>query len=147
MSFRASNVVPQEAYTIVKRAAVQLKLNLQGMNAQLAGSGADYEFLRDIYRTLERANNQFETLKTTPGLADYAEIQENDPAYDVAAAFATMQAAIAAAIAWMDNNVPTSVTAKTPANWGDGTLIATTFTAGQTAGLQAALQGVIDTIS
>lgn len=147
MAFRAGNVIPIEAYTIVKRAAVQLKLNMQSMKAQLAASGANYDYLRDIYRTLERANSQFDNLKTTPGLAAYAQDQENDPAYDVAAEFTAMQAAITAAMTWMDSNVPTSVTAKSPANWGDGSLIETAFTAGQTAGLRTALQGVIDTIS
>lgn len=147
MAFKASNVVPQDAYQVVKRAAVQLKINLQSQKAQLASSGADYQFLQDIYLTLTRANNQFNTLKTTPGLAAYAKDQENDPAYDVVAEFTAMQNAIGACTAWMDANVPTSVTAKSPANWDGGVIISNTFTAGQTAGLQAALQGVIDAIS
>lgn len=147
MAFRATNTIPIDAYTVTKRAAVQLRINLIAFKAQLSASGATYDFLRDIYRTLERANNQFDALKTTPGLAAYAQAQESDGTYDVAGEFATMQAAIDAATGWMDSNVPTSVTAKAPASWGDGSLIATSFTPTQTAGLQTALQGVIDTIS
>jgi len=147
MAFKASNVVPQEAYRIVKGAAVQLKANLQGINTRLSASGADYDFLREIYRTLARANNQFDNLKTTPGLAAYATEQENDVSYNVVTEFTTMQAAISSALSWMDTNVPTSVTVKTPNQWADGeTLISNTFTAAQTAGLRTALSAVISAI-
>lgn len=146
MAFRASNIIPLSAYQTVKRAAAQLKASAQGVRAQLAASNASYDFLRDIYRTLERAQAQFTQLAATPGLADYAKAQENDPAYDVAAEFTAMQSAITATLTWMNNNVPTSVTAKPPANWGDGALIATEFTPAQTAGLRAQLDAVIATI-
>lgn len=147
MAFRASNVVPQEAYRLVKSAAVQLKVNLQGFNTRLASSGADYDFLQGIYLTLTRADAQFDSLKATAGLAQYAKDQENDPAYDVAAEFTALQASMAAATAWMVANVPTNVTAKSPDQWDGGVIISTAFTAGQTGGLQTALQAVIDGIS
>lgn len=147
MAFKASNVVPQEAYRIVRGAANQLRINLIAIKAQLAASGADYAYLKSIVRLLVNANNQFDTLKSTPGLAAYAQEQENDPTYDVAAEFTAMQSAITGAIAWMDANVPTSVTVGAPSTWGEGSIITNTFTAGQTAGLQTAIQSVIDEIS
>lgn len=149
MAFRATNIVPQEAYQTVKRAAIQLRVNAQAHVTQLAASGADYDFLRDIYLTQKRADAQFAALKTTPGLAQYARDQEDDPAYDVAAEFNAMQAAIANVIAWMDANVPTNVTAEPTTAWVSTTesLIATTFTPAQTAGLRTQLQGVVDSIS
>ena len=147
MAFRASNVLPAQAYDTVRRAAVQLKLNLQGFNIQLAASGADYDFLQGIYRTLTRANNQFDVLKVTTGLAQYAKDSEVDQAYDVVAEFGSMQSAIAGALSWMNTNIPTSVTVKDPTTWDDSTLISNAFTAGQTAGLQTALSAVIAEIS
>ena len=147
MTFRATSIVPQEAYRIVKGAAVQLKLNLQSMNSYLAANGADYDYLRNIYRTLERADAQFDNLKSTPGILQYAKDQEAEPAYDISAEFTTMQAAISDALTWMDGNVPTNVTAKAPADWGDGSLISNTFTPAQTSGLQTELAAVIATIS
>lgn len=147
MAFKASNVVPQEAYRQVKGAAVQLKVNLMSFKAKMAASGADYDYLHGIYMTLKRADDQFTSLKSTSGLAQYAKDQESDQAYDVAAAFTSMQAEISTAMAWMVANVPTNVTAKSPDQWGDSTLISNTFTAAQTSGLQTALQGVIDEIS
>jgi len=147
MAFRASNIVPQTAYQTVKSAAVQLKINLQGINSRLEAQSATYDFLREVYRTLERANSQFTALRGTPGLADYAKAQENDAAYDVVAEFTAMQGSITAALAWLDSNVPTNVTAKAPASWGDGTLIATEFTPAQTSGLRGVLSAVIASIS
>ena len=147
MAFRASNIVPSDAYQVVKRAAVQLKINLVGQKAQLAASGANYQFLQDIYMTLKRANEQFNSLKTAPGLADYAKVQENDPAYDVAAEFTSMQTSITDCMTWMDTNVPTAVTANVPSQWDGGSIISNTFTPAQTAGLQNALQAVVDKIS
>jgi len=147
MSFRSSNVLPAKAYDTVRGAAVQLKLNLQGFNTRLANSGADYDFVREIYRTLGRANDQFSALKTTPGLAQYARDAEVDQTYDVAGAFTSMQAAIAAASDWIVNNVPASVTVKPPAQWDSSTLISDTFTPAQTGGLQAKLSAVIAEIS
>ncbi|QEF98164.1 hypothetical protein Mal15_22120 [Stieleria maiorica] len=146
MAFRASNVIPSEAYTLVKRAAVQLKLSLQGFNAQLAAEGADYPFLLTIYLTLDRAENQFITLKDTPGLSTFAKEQESDLLYSVTAEFASMLSSITAAKNWMDSNVPTNVTIKSPAQWSEGTMILSTFTAGQTAGLRTALSAVISAI-
>jgi hypothetical protein len=147
MTFRASNVVPQEAYRIVKQAAVNLKTNLQGINSQLASADADYEFLRNIYRVMERAQTQLSELATTPGLGDYAQAQEGDDTYDVAAEFTTMLASITAARGWMEANVPTNVTVGSPSTWGDGTLVTNVFTQAQTAGLRTALSAVIATIS
>ncbi len=143
MTFRASNVLPSTAYDIVRRAAIQLKINLQGINSRLSAGNADYDFLREIFRTLERANNQFDTLKTTPGLADYAKDQEIDPTYNVATEFTSMQSTITASMGWIVANVPTNVTAKTPDTWGDGTLISDTFTPAQTSGLRTQLSSII----
>lgn len=144
MAFKASNIIPSDAYQVVKRAATQLKLNCQGFVSTLQASGADYNYLRDIYLTLVRAKDQLNTLSTTPGLAAYAQDQENDPAYDVAAEFTGMLAAITGAITWMDTNVPTSVTAKSPAEWSNNeSMIVDTFSSGVTAGLRTALNAVV----
>lgn len=143
MTFRAGNIIPSDAYQVVKRAAIQLKLNCESFASTLQASGADYNLLRDIYLTLVRAKNQFDALKVTPGLAAYAQDQENDPAYDVAAEFTAMLAAISGAITWMDSNVPTSVTAKAPAEWSNSdSMISNSFSSGATAGLQTELNAI-----
>jgi len=143
MAFKASNVLPSDAYRTVKRAAVQLKVNLQGMVSYMGINGADYDYLKAVYLTLNRARDQFNDLKTTPGLSQYARDQENSQAYDVGAEFNSMVASIDAALTWIDANVPTNVTVKPPGQWGNETMISNTFTAGQTAGLRTALQAVV----
>jgi hypothetical protein len=148
MAFRASNVIPQTAYRVMKDAAVQLKANVVAMNSRLATADAGYEFLRDIYRTLRRAYDQLGALAGTTGIAEYAQAQEADPNYDVVAEFLLMQGAIDAALDWMDTNVPTEVTAVAPGSWTDGgSMIATTFTPEQTGDLRTALQAVVATIA
>lgn len=143
MAFRASNVLPSVAYDTVRRAAVQLKMNLQTINARLSSENTSYESLQQIHTVLKRADDQFDSLKTTPGLAQYAKDIEGDQAYDVVAEFTSMQAAIVAAMAWMDGNVPTSVTVKSPSTWDDATIITSTFTPAQTGGLRTQLSAVI----
>ena len=149
MAFKASNDVPADAYRRVKGAAVQLKLNCQSFNTQLAASGATYPYLRDIYLTLTRADNQFNALKVTPGLAAYAKDQENDQAYDVVAEFTTMQTALQAVLSWMETNVPvTNRNVPAVTDWGNESTIqiADTFTPAQTNGLQTVLSALIATI-
>lgn len=146
MAFKASNTLPADAYNSVKGAAAQLKINMQSQVAYMAANGADFGYLQGVYRTLERANNQFNALKATPGLAQFAKDQEDDQAYDVAAEFTAMQTAITSAMAWMVANVPTSATLKTIDQWGDESPILDTFTPAQTAGLRTELQAVIGTI-
>ena len=148
MPFLASNTIPQDAYQRTKRTAVSLKANCQGFVTQLAAANANYSFLRDIYMTLKNANAFFETMKAVPGIGDYAKAQENDAAYNVAAEFTAMQGAIATAVTWMNSNVPTSVTAITPANWTDnGPMIATEFTPAQTATLRTHITAVANSIA
>lgn len=148
MAFRATNVVPQRAYQQVKGAAANVKAECARYITQMAASGANYVLLRDLYVFLKNANTQFATLAATPGIAAYAQAQEDDDQYDVAAEFATMQAAVTAVLTWMDANVPTSVTALAPSVWtATGPLISTSFNAAQTLGLRTALQAAADSIA
>lgn len=147
MAFKASNVIPQVAYQTVKQAAVQLRLNLVAMISTLSSKSVDYDYLSDVYLTLKRANDQFNTLKATPGLAQFAKDQESDQAYDVAGEFTAMQGAITSAMGWIEGAAPATVNLKNPVEWGAGTLISNTVTSAQSAGLRAALQGVVDSIS
>ena len=148
MAFRATNVIPERAYTLVKTTASQLKLNLQENVATLAAQTVEYGYIADIYLTMKFANAQFDSLKTTPGLAAYAQAQENDQSYDVVTEFASMQAAVSAAMTWIETNIPQNVTAKEAADWErSSSLIATSFTPAQTAGLRTQLTGVITEIA
>jgi hypothetical protein len=143
MAFRATNVIPQIAYQQVRATARNVKVNSDAFVSQMAASGANYTFLRDVYIFLKNADTQFATLSAVPGIAEYAQQQEDDPTYNVGAEFTAMRNTIAAVLSWMNSNVPTSVTAVAPTAWvQDGPLIATAFTAQQTAPLRTLLQAV-----
>ncbi len=144
MAFKASNIVPASAYNTVKHMAVRLKADCQSFVATLQAGNADYDLLRNIYLNLKLAKAKFDSLKATPGIAAYAQSQESDGAYDVAAEFNSMIAAIDAATGWMDANVPTNVTAKTPADWShSASMISNNFTPSATAPLRTALNAVV----
>jgi len=146
MAFRASNVVPSEALRITKSAAVQLRANVSSFISTLAAQSVGFSELRGIYRTLERADAQFASLAATPGLAAYAQAQEDDGTYDVATEFTAMRAAVQAAIDWIGANVPSTATVAPIEQWTDQTVTSNAFTPSQTAGLRTALQGVVDAI-
>jgi len=145
MAFRTRSAIPQEAYKVLRLAAAQLKLNAQGMRANLAADNASFDYLGQVYTVLTRAQAQFNVLKTTPGLADYAKAQESDPDYDIAVEFAAMQAAIAQALAWMDAQAPVTASLRPPSQWADG-VIADLFTPEQTTGLRTRLDAISSTI-
>lgn len=145
MAFRATNIAPADGYATVKRAASQLKVNLEDYGAQTLVDGADYHRLLAIYSLMYNANAQFDTLKVIPGMADYAKEAENDPTYDVVAEFASLQTAIASALAWLDANVPlTGRTLKSMTDQIEATTpVSDTFTVGQTAGLRTEMAAVV----
>ena len=140
MAFRASNIVPQRAYDRVKQAAVNLKGALEGANTTMAAGAVSLEYLAEVRQRLVDADTQFDSLKVTPGLAAYAQSQEDDNAYDVAAEFTAMQAAITNALAWITTNEPDTVSINNLA-------VTTTFSSGATSGFRTQLQSVIDSIA
>lgn len=148
MAFKATNVIPEDAYKRAKRTAANVKLHSNAAITKFAATGANFADLRDLYVFLKNADADFGSISTTPGLAAYAQAQENDAEYNVAEQFTAMRASIQSAMAWVSANAPTNVTALAPASWtSEGTLIATTFTVLQTAGMRAQLQTVVDSIA
>ena len=143
MAARVSNILPVNAYNTLRGAGVQLKVNLQGNNVQLAATGADYEFLKGIVLTLKRSDNQFTTLLAVPGLDQAAKDAEKLPLYDVVAEFTGIKEAITDVLTWMDDNAPTNVTTKVPSTWDDSTMIATSFSPSQMSGLRSQISAVI----
>ncbi|RLC99054.1 MAG: hypothetical protein DRI46_10185 [Chloroflexi bacterium] len=148
MALRATNAITSDAYISIKRTASQLKINVDAWIPELASNGADYGFIQGIYLNLVNADNAIDEKKTTPGLATYANEQEDDPGYDFQAETQTTLAAITDAFTWVDTHIPiTGRTLKQISDWdGASTIVADTFTPAQTSGLQALLQTVTDSI-
>lgn len=90
----------------------------------------------------------FDDVATTPGLAQYARDQEDDPAYDVVAEFVAMRGAAIAVRDWVITNFPTSAGGfiEKDTLTADGSITVRQFTPAQTAGLQAALDALVAAI-
>ena len=148
MAVRATNAITSDAYIQIKRTLTQLKNNVDTWIPTLASSGADYGYIQKIYLGLINADTAVDEQKTTPGLATYAEEQEDDPTYDFQAEVTASLSDITAAFTWIDANIPiTARTLKPISQWtGSVTIVADEFTPAQTSGLQALLQTVTDGI-
>lgn len=147
MAFRASNILPVKGYEQAKANAWHLKARADYYIATAANGNIGYDFLAELRGDLSRALASLEQASTIAGIVAYAQDQENDPGYDVAAEFTDMTTKIATAITWVDVNTPTNVTALTPDQWsGISTMISTTFTPAQTAQLRVELQAVSDAV-
>ena len=148
MAFRASNILPGKAYEAAKSNAWYIKTRCDYFITTAAAGNIGYDFLRTVRQELVNAETSLNTAAGVTGIVAYAKIQEDDDFYEVAAEFSAMLATIAGAIAWIDANVPTSVTAAVPSAWaGLDTLILTTFTPAQTAAFRVELQKVSDAVS
>jgi len=146
IGFPASSQIPQQAYLTVKGVANLLKTRITNNIEHLSNNDVDYDYLREIYRTIERANEGLDSRKNTPGIVEYAKEAESNAGLDIVAEFLAMQQTMADALSWIDSNVPLTATVKPPAEWGDGTLIERVFTPAQTAGLRSTLQTIVDSI-
>lgn len=147
MAFRASNILPSKGYEAAKTNAWYIKQRCDYFIATSAAGNIGYDFLRTVRSELVSAQTALNTAASIVGIVEYAKAQEDDPNYEVAAEFTTMLAELALAIAWIDANSPTSVTAAAPSAWsGLDTMIETTFTPAQTAAFRVELQKVSDAV-
>ena len=144
--FPASSIIPQQAYLTVKGIANLLKTRITNNIENLSIANVDYDYLREIYRTIERANDGLNSKKNVPGIVEYAKEAESNAGLDIVAEFSALQQTMSDALEWINNNVPLTATVKPPSEWGDGTLIERVFTPAQTAGLRSTLQTIVDTI-
>lgn len=147
MTFPASGVLPARAFDEIRQTAVTVKQTCTNYINTASSQNVDYDFIKAILFALNRANDRFNQLRTTPGLAAYAKAQVDDPNFDIAAEFSAMQSAITGALDWAATNIPTNVTLKPTSQWDSGSIVSGSFTPAQTAGLRSVLQSVVDTIS
>lgn len=148
MAFKASNQIAADAYANIKRQAAATKkyMNDQAAAMQAATSPAwvplgVIQHLRDVIVLMDG-------WAATPGLAVYAQTQENDVTYDVAAEYQAMRTAMASARDTLIGIFPTSggyLAYQTIA--ADGTLGVRTFTSAQLASVVTQCQNVASKIS
>lgn len=145
MTFRTTPSL-EDQYRGLKQLAKALKTRcLQAISQTQAGNTSIYLLSSEVLGQLAEAASRFGSVSAE--LAAYARTAEGDPAYDVAAEFTAMRAAVIIARDWMIANLPQSggYLAERTIN-ADGTITQRTVTPAQTAGLRTVLQAVADTI-
>lgn len=148
MAFRADNTIPNRALQRAKAICRTVKVRAQAASSLFA-SGADAQEVLAILGALSRFNVELATLKTTPGLAQYAKDQENDQNYDVVAEFNAVLAALDDFVSTVLSNFPADGSGYALAFKFDasGTLIYRTFTAAQLATITSKLDAVDSAIT
>lgn len=149
MAFPASNQNLADAYRLLKGRANDVRsqsVNLRALS--LAGAvGADR--ILGYAAMLARSKVEMAALSAAPGLAAYAQAQENNVSLNIVTEYNTMTAQIDATVAWIVANFPQDgggfKLAFTMAN--DGTLVYRTFDTPTLAGFRTTLDALIATIS
>lgn len=97
MAFLASNVLPEQGYSRARQLALQAQSYCQARAAQFA-STTNADVILGTFIDLKRWHDELNTIKTIPGIAQYARDQENDQAYDVVSEFQALIDALNAAL-------------------------------------------------
>lgn len=126
----------------VKQSAQDLR------NASAAGNIVARRIVQ-VMEELTAANERFKTLKTVPGLAEYAKEQFADQGLDIMAEFGAMQSAVVACVTWIQTNMPKDSVSK---RWihveelVDGKRVDRLLDPASMAGLRTVLDALIATI-
>lgn len=144
MPFRASL---RAAYADAVGRASQLKKLAQDTNAALAAGNVSANVIKQVLQYCLDVKAANAVTAGLAGIADYAKAQEGDAAYDVAAAWSAMGAAIDAVVAQILGDVPAGTGGyRLTELWASSGVSVRTFTPAQTANLQAKLTDLTATI-
>ena len=144
MAFRAERPT---VYANVRSRATQLKRLASDASTQMAAGNVSGNLVRQILDACITAKAEFAAAAQIQGLADYAQAQEGDPNYNVAAEFNAMTGAIDNVLAWIIANVPTNGGYVQMEQWSTSGVTTRAFTTAQTAGLRTVLDAFAATVS
>ena len=143
MAFRA---VKAGTYAEIRSTATQLKKLATDSRTLMAGT-VSANVVRQLLDAFISGKAKLTAASQVSGIAAYAQAQEGDEAYDVAAEFTAMIDACTGVINWIVANIPTANTYVQLETWSASGVTVRTFTTGQTAGLRTALQTFEGTVS
>jgi len=132
MAFKATSVTLKRGYDGIKDLATQYKLTwLPSWNAQLAGNIDAFAAL-GWKANIDLNIPAMDAWAALPGMAAYAQAQENIPAYNVVVEYTAMKAALVAVRDWIVANIPANSITVT-----QGVQVAAVFAPAATAPLKA----------
>jgi hypothetical protein len=148
MAFRASNQVPARALPEAKEAALRLRAFAQSRVTAFNAPTIRRDAVVSCWQELHAFSAALKGFRAVPGIAEYAAEQENDEAYDVAAEFNNLIAAVDAAIAHVETAMPKDANGfLAVVQFGaGGVLIPGTFTAAQFATLRSLLTAIANQV-
>lgn len=147
MAFRVGGL--GKAYQKVQVEAINLRIYAVGAQAQLAAGNVSANAVITTLTRMTGAIAVFDSVSAIPGLAAYAQNEENDGTYDVALEFVAMRIEAIGTRDWILTNFPTAVSGEIIKDTleSDGSITVRQFTPAETAGLQSALGLLIATIN
>lgn len=149
MAFR-TQPVPAAGLHQAKALATSVKNYCASRSTQFAAPTTTRDVVLATCADLRNWRTQLAAVQTIPGIAIYAAQQENDGAYDVAAEFTAMLAAIDAVVSAIVSAFPVAnqdgAVRERVLN-ADGSITLLTFTAAQLSTVKGLLDGVVASIS
>lgn len=146
MAFKTGSVA--FVYDEVCRTAAEIKDACARTATAMAAANTPATTVFDLLIRAKQTIARFNTLKSTPGLAEYAKAQNDDPTYEVGAEFAAMLVALTLLASQIESDFPKD---------GNGFLLAQTFgasgpvdrafTPAQTAAIRNRLNAVVASIA
>lgn len=139
MAFRVDGL--GRAYAEAQVEAIRLRGFASAFQAQLAAGDVSANAVITALGRMVSSIDVFDRIRVTPGIAAYAQNEENDPTYDVVAEFTAMRTEAVGSRDWILTNFPTAPTGEIIKDTleTDGNITVRQFTPVETAGLQTAL--------
>lgn len=148
MTFRATNIIPEQGFSKAKSLCERLKRFCDSRSSEFSSNTPSNRIL-DALMTLMAFRTQLDIIKTTPGISQYAQDQEGDPSYDVAAEFTAVLALLDTATQGIISTFPKDgsgyILAETMNS--DGILSPRNFTPSSLSALRSNLDAVSNGIS
>lgn len=144
MAFRAELAT---AYASVRSRATQAKKLASDSKALMLAGPVSGNVIRQLLDALITAKAELQTAAAVNGIVAYAQSQEGDPEYDVAAQFTTLVDACTGVISWIVANIPTSGGYVQMETWSASGVSVRTFSTAQTAGLRTQLDTIIAAVN
>ena len=149
MTFRARGGVYEQLSDVLVQAraiARGISSSSQSMRDHTAAGDVSARGIAMFMHDLSLKSVDLARLKAVPGIVQYAKDQYADAAYDIAAEFTVMQAAVASAVNWLSANLPTDGRWLQMEEIVEGLVVQRMLTSAQTAGLRTELDALIATI-
>jgi len=141
MTFLASTLSLQRGFEQLLAIALQQKAYLSAWNTKLAGNITALDAV-EIVSSITQATTALDTLAALPGLAEYAQQQFGQGAYDVALEYNNMRSALIAIRTWLQTNIPSNAITIT-----NGVQVGAVYTPASTAALRTLVQTAAATIA